>query len=1129
MASARHRHPSLPTLNDEMRGDGPRIQDLRNGETPRSTKSPLSETRSKMPAEIAIAATDGLSPSSSIPTTPRTPTTANPFSLRSSTHRTHSNGGLIPAAATTTSRDAERDEPESAGSGREGSFRAVYPYPENKDVIVWKSKDPKTARTTTISMLDTRANTDSNSIMSQTRRMMDQKLREKQRDIQRELSSSGHRVDHPTFSRSLSKKKEQDDGEEGSHRNDNDGDENDRKMEREVGADPSRKPSRGSNINTSSNGSHPPIEKSTSPLNSPTQRDLESFATGQSNRSRDSVSKRSSSSSSSRAQIQRVLSGKIFISNPRGVALTPSPDASLELAHTNPSKDGPSSSASGTLVTKDQQSMQAQERMQRYGTQLDGRIHIVQENNRRLLELKLLLEKQGGAMVIHGQDEYIDDDALDDQEDDDWIVERAQWEEANMLLEQSLALQQQLKDDLERERLLSKNKDIRIQELSDRVDAVNELNQTHTIERETMRQGSFDQISELERLLAEERRSKGALQLTMSASLTNKEKELVAEGSRQRASHQAEIRTYQLRVQELQDTLRRQEENANVATSKHVDQVTEVRVRIQELEHQLQQERSHQAEEQKARGRVQKRIEDLVLAGERKDDECNRLRNLLNEREEIMRKSQAELEDARSLLLTLEEQLVDLREDAEETRLREQDRFNNEIRQQKEELWESRQELMAERELTRELENRLEATRDMHESKAEQLKQELEKRTLQLSQTNSNSSSAATTIHQLQTQIHDQERALSEKEDRIQHLEDQIQSLDKELNLVQQQAQSELEDVERDISVLEKDRAQLDELLQRAHQQANEEHLKIDDLTMQLNRRHDQEQRLLERLLKELDTKEILDDQDGVRDGDFDNGDSSRDNDNTESNNNINDSSVYSRIQKMIRRLKQERLYQDEALSKYHQYKIHSQPEQEEKMRRLEEDCARADQEIQDLREKLQSQDFKLREDAQEGRGVSNGSVSRRAHHDPQRQYSQTQQQEMSETVKSLQLRIHGLKQEKQDLQEQLELMQDQIQTMDGTIQDQMEAARSISSKYVEKIDSLQEKCDKLQSEYDKVHREYVKSRKVVVKQEGSLILYLSVIEKLKLQLRGALVDGAPMAQPRGALMDGAPAIEPRS
>ena len=64
---------------------------------------------------------------------------------------------------------------------------------------------------------------------------------------------------------------------------------------------------------------------------------------------------------------------------------------------------------------------------------------------------------------------------------------------------------------------------------------------------------------------------------------------------------------------------------------------------------------------------------------------------------------------------------------------------------------------------------------------------------------------------------------------------------------------------------------------------------------------------------------------------------------------------------------------------------------------------------------------------------------------------------------------------------------------MDGTIQDQQEAALSVREKYLEQVQALQ--------------NEVRKYRKVLVSQEGTMFLYLSVIEKLKLEMRGTKIE----------------------
>ncbi|KAF9110533.1 hypothetical protein BGX27_006216 [Mortierella sp. AM989] len=979
---------------------------------------------------------------------------------------------------------------ESQSSGYESTFKPVYPYPENKDVIVWELKDPKKAITTTVSTLDTRANMSSGSIMSRTRRIMDQKAKQRQIDIQRDFSGQQDRA-----SPAVNPNKSTD------------------------GVNKADDSSMIGSRKSSQRGSSPHIsfQDSISPTNSPTLRSRGQTSYSKSNHSRDGGSK----GPSSRKQLQRALSGPIFISNPRGVAPTPSPDISLDLIRNSSRSRG-------------RDAVQIQERMRRYEAQLDQRNETVLANNQRLVELKLLLESQDRALVIRAQDdEYEDDDDEEwEEEQMERERERGQLIEANVLLEESQILQQQLKKDLEQEQEANKDLDSRIQQMSDRLKELLELGEAQAAELRQVRQQADKEREQWERQLFEERHKQEQLQTTIAASLTNQEREMADETAKQRSANQAEIRklasdvtSLNQHIQELEGKLRRQEDMTQAAVSEQADQAKEHQRQIQKLEKKLANEQDRLSEDQEARARVRMRVNELAQSVEQKEDEVHELRGMLEERDELLDRRQAELDDALSLAHTLEDQLREQQAESQENQRREQEKHVKELRQQKSELRDTKHKLTGEKESTRQLEKRIQLLLESHqesnqinETKIQQLEEELEKRRLQLAQFSSTSSSATSTIHQLQGQIEDQERMLLEKEDRVQELE-------QELKLAQQQAQSVVADLEQDVLELENDRSKLDNLLQKAHQEADEARMKIKELELQLNskdqelshelnQRHDQEQLLLERLLNDMETAELTGDQEErYRESQFTNECDSA------------DGSVqyfYSRLQEKIKELRQERLRQDRSLEEMRQQldqcnaEIDTQQEQlmrmendrkslEGQLVRLQDDLAMAEQSQQQLRQQLQRKE----QDVREGRTIPrvlSSSTSRKQQQQQQRRHSHEPSQEteaLESEVQRLKEQMLTLEKEKQLLLEELEFTQDQLQNMEGTIQDQNEAAKSIRSQYMEKIRELQAAVTKL--------------RKMVVKQEGQLFLYLSVIEKLKLEKlelekRGQTTDGEHVA-----------------
>ncbi|KAF8951580.1 hypothetical protein BGZ46_003905 [Entomortierella lignicola] len=972
-----------------------------------------------------------------------------------------------PKISKTTDSTRSSRKSHSLDDTSSGTFKPVYPYPENKDVIVWESKDPKRAMTTTISTLDTRANMSSGSIMSRTRRIMDQKARQRQIDIQKDFSGQQEAI--PPV--------------DGANK-----------------ADESlRMGSRKSSQRSSS--PHISFQDSTSPTASPTQRNSGLSSFSKSKHSKDGGSR----GTPSRKSLQRALAGPIFISNPRGVAPTPSPDVSLELVR--------SSSRNGH-----RQTMQVQERMRRYETQLDQRNETVLANNQRLMELKLLLEAQGQALVVRSQDDY-DNDDFDDDDDDAWEEiqiererERAQLAEANNILEESQILQRQLKKDLEQEQANNKELESRIEAMSKQLKEVLELGEVQTAELKQVRLQSSKDREQWERQLSEEKHKRDQLQMSMTTSFSRKEREITEEIAKQRIESQAEVhkltsdvKSLNQQIQELVDKLCRSEDRAEVAILKHADESKEYQSQIQKLEKQLAIEHDRMSEDQEARARVRVRVNELAQSVEQKEDEVHELRVMLGERDEALERRQAEIDDALSLVRTLEDQLREQQLESQENQRREQEKHVKELKQQKGELREMKHKLAGEKELHREFDNRVQILMETHqkshqinEAKIQQLEEELEKQTLKLSQLNSTSSSATSTIHQLQERIEEQERILLDKEDRI-------QELDQELKLAQKQAQNVVADLEQDLTELENDRSRLDNLLQKAHQEVDEARMKVKELELQLNhkdhelshelnQRHDQEQLLLERLLNDMESTQPPDELDEHRrDNQFNNDDSA-------------DGSVqyfYSRLQEKIRETKRERLHLNQDLAdmrqQLEQYNTEIDAQQEQLMRvaddrkslkeqlvQLQNDLATSEHNQRQLRQQLQKND----QDARQGRAIPkdlSSSTSRKQ----QRRYSQEPSQETEELkskVLSLKEQVSTLDLEKQQLMEQLDFTRAQLQDLDETVQDQSEAAKSIQAKYTEKISSLQ--------------KELVKHRKMIIRQEGQMFLYLSVIEKLKMENR---------------------------
>ncbi|KAF9910221.1 hypothetical protein BX616_010920 [Lobosporangium transversale] len=987
--------------------------------------------------------------------------------------------------------------------GTAGGFEPIYPYPENKDIIVWRTKDPKTAMTTTISTLDTRPNSDSRSRMSQTRRMMDEKMEQRRRDVLRDLS--GQLAKQESSQPELLKKSS----------NSSIRSSKEKAADTSILSDLRRSPENNSRHHPSrksSSSASPPTQHNQAPPSPPLKSSLK--RSSRSSYSMDSFDKRLSAG---KTHLQRILSLPGFEPNPRGIAPTPSPDVSLELT------------LSQSDTRRKKHSMQIRERMKQYEMQLDQRIQAVQTNNRRLMELKSLLEHQSQAVVLHnpGRD---DNNSNDDDDDDDieWVEDqldqglRAQWEEAQILLEESQILQQHMREDLEREREANKQLESRMQGMSNQLKELVELSENQNVELNQVRELATKEREQLEKQLSEERGKQEQLQLALA-----KEKEALEGATRRKSSDQAEFRKLQLDITSLkqqleakEDELQRHKDDTELLAIKHSERLKEFEDHIQSLEKRLETEKDRFSQDQEARTRVRWRVNELAQSVEQKEDEMNELRSMLEERDELLEARQHELEEALALVHSLEGRLREEQVEAEESQQQEQEQHLKEIRQHRTELRDIRLKLAGERESSRQLENRIkllleshQETSQLNESKIQQLEEELEKRTLQLSQSSSSSSSATNTIHKLQLQIDDQERALMEKEDRIQELEQELKS-------AQQQAQNVVADLELDLLELENERSRLDSLLQKAQQQSKEDQMKVADLEVQLDhknqelnleldQRQGQEKMLLEKLMEEIEseeTEDLVNDQ--LRESDYGPDDGSIE-------------YIYSRLQEKIRELKLERFYQDKSLVgmrvKLGQFdgEIEAQQAQltqaendrkglEEQLRHLQDQLAQAVDEQQQLRQQLENKESQLKENIKEDKSISNGSMSRSNSQNGQlsmstssRRHADQRDKEkikrLSTQVEGLEAQIATLEQEKQQLSEQLISTQEQLQAMDETIQDQGEAAKSIRAKYTERIVALQ--------------RELVKHRKMVVKQEGQMFLYLSVIEKLKLQLRGTKVE----------------------
>ncbi|KAF9437293.1 hypothetical protein BGZ76_001299 [Entomortierella beljakovae] len=983
----------------------------------------------------------------------------SPSALPLNSHRP--NRKSLSSSTDIPSSDAQTNENEATAA----AFKPVYPYPENKDVVVWESRDPKRSMTTTVSTLDTRANTSSGSIMSRTRRIMDQQARQRQMDIERDFSGQSERMSPAIISnKSIEGVNRTDDSFRiGSHK-------------------------------SSQRGTSPHISfrESTSPMDSPTQKDRGA-----------SLSFSKNKNSSNRKYLQRALagplSGPIFISNPRGVAPTPSPDVSLELVR-------------GHSKNKGRQAIRVQERMKRYETQLDQRNEAISANNRRLMELKLLLEGQNNALVLLGQNGY--DEDYDDEEE--WEAEqlerereKAQLEEANVLLGNSQILQQQLKMDLEKEQTANKNLNLRIQELSIRLKDLLDLSEAQTKELKQVRQQAGLDREQWEQQISEEKRKHDHIHISLT-NASSKEMEMTNELSKQRSANLAEVHKLTSEIdalnqyiQEIEGKIRRSENKTQTTASKQVEQTREYQTKIQLLEKQLAVEQGRLSEDQEARSRVRVKVKELAQSVEQKEDEVRDLRDMLEERDEHLDRRQTELDDALSLVRTLKDQLREQQLESQESQKQEQEKHAKELRQQRAEL---KQKLSAEMDSRNQLERRIQILLESHqessqisEAKIRQLEEDVEKRTVQLSQFNSNSSSAASNMLRLQGRIEEQERILVEKEDRIQELE-------QERKLDQQQAQRVVADLEHEMLELEDDRSKLENLLQKAHKEEDDAVARVKELELHLNhkdhefnhelsQRYDRERQLLERLLADMETMQVRDDQDDQHQ------DSHLNNDSESADGSVQ--YYYSRLQDKARELKQEYLHQNQVLVEMRQQldqcnsEIDSQQEQirrmesgrksiEKQLSDLQDELGASEHNQHQLRQQLQKKEQEIKEARASSKAMSS-STSQKQNHHRQSVAPNKEAEALELQIQTLKEQSSLLKDEKQQLARQLEETKDQLQALEETIDLYKEAAQSVKLQYSDLVEKLEGEVEGL--------------RKTAMTQEGQLFLYLSVIEKLNIKL----------------------------
>lgn len=985
---------------------------------------------------------------------------------------------------------------------------------------------------TSLALLDTSANSMSNSILSRTRRASDRKMRQHQLEIQRDmgtpLTQQQSLADNIVDSPSRSAVEDNDKQVLDSQANEGEASRNIDVQTISIKAK-SSKSRQPSSLNRSIRYSFQ--DSTTSPSTSFQQEQGQHERSGSTTRSnRHSQSVNASHRSSSSRQLHRVLSGPIFIPNPRGIAPTPSPDASMDLIHKpfDSTTRRAKSPTESQVVSKDQVFRHSQEQLKRYEAQLDARIRTIQTNNQRLQALKSLAEDQGRALTIRTiqheddedseYDEYYDDD--EDEEDkkrlriesSETTEERLQLEETKALLEKSLVKQQRLDEQLVHER--SKNQELesmiegmsdqlknvvdqersrnqelesRMKRMSHRMKGVLEIDATQAKEIDLVHEQAVKEREDWEQSLRQEKQKWEEVQSGMEAQLAAKDRQLAETSAKERQKNEyenqalvAQITSLNRELEELKDGMRRNEVEAQSKLDQQEDQIRRYEERSRDLERQLEQERHRQADDQETR------MDDLIDEVEEKEQDVQDLQAMLAEYDEMLQSRQSELNEAMELVQSLQDQLQDHQVDHTNDLQRTQDQHKKELKQRQADIRELKRELAQEKEASHEHQKRIELlleshqeTTQLHEDKIRELQEELGQRNSQLSLSKSTASTAIKkakghleTIDLQQRMVEEQEQILLEKEGRIEELE-------QELKEAQQRHHTVVADMEQDLRGLEQERGELVDMVKLARQQG------MEDRDEELSHGLELERQMLERMLEELDPDFRMDSQQLDGSLDIESGEVRR-----------TVSQLYVVIQDKIRDLKQHQLDfvmekgqleskladQREQLDEC-EAEIESQHEQllrleqdrlelEDQHIRLQEDFTIAQGENQHLRQLLQE-----KKDMRSSRGVAMSGRASRQRSTPLHDDGQ---------VRALFDKISILEQDKAQLL-------DNIKTLEESVSDLTEAGRTLRDKYEERV--------------TKLRQEVAKKRQLVIRQEGQLFLYLSVIEKQRLALRDAKIE----------------------
>ncbi|KAG0379371.1 hypothetical protein BGX24_000715 [Mortierella sp. AD032] len=807
--------------------------------------------------------------------------------------------------------------------------------------------------------------------------------------------------------------------------------------------------------------------------------------------------------SSSTRQLQRVLSGPIFIPNPRGIAPTPSPDISTEMVRKPVDSVTPSSKPQTALqvVSKDQLVKHSQEQVRRYEAQLDARIRTVQENNRRLRAYGSL-GGQGRVLTIRGvqyeSDEDDEDSEYDDEEQEQLRIgsieraeERQRLEETKVLLEESAFKQQRLDEQLAQEQSKNQELELRIEEMSSQLKGVLEMDMAQAKEVELVHEQTVKDREQWELQLRQEKQRSETLQSTMEAELETKDRqlaELSTKGAKDRQSNvhenralAAQVASLNQELEELKDRMRRNEIMAQTKHNQQEDQIRRHKAQSDDLEKQLEQEQYNRADDQEAR------MDDLLETVEEREQDVQELRDMLADYEELLQSRQSELNEAMELVQSLQDQLQDHQEDHSNDIQRTQDQHKKEQKQRQAEIRELKRQLVEEKESSHEHRKRIELlltshqeTSQMQEGKIRDLQEELNQRNAQLYQSKSTVSTAIKkTKGHLETIDH-QQRMVDEQEQILQEKEDRIEELEQELKEARQRHHTVVADMEDDLRALEQERAELVDMVKLGRQQG------MEDRDGELTHGREQERQMLEHIMQELDLELGLDSQ--LTDGSIINGDE-------EGRRTVGQMCAV--IQEKIREQKQHQL--DVAIQKgILEDKLHEQREQldgceaeiesqHEQLLRLEQDRLELEDQhvrLQEDQAVIQDDNVQLRQRLQEMKSMQpsrNSPLSGGASLSASRQRPNPRHD--GDETHALYDKISILEQEKVQLL-------DRIKALEESVLDLTEAGRTLRDKYEARVERLRKE-----------------SRQLVIRQEGQLFLYLSVIERLKLALRDAKIE----------------------